>query len=49
MEHLVDCFNQHMDITQSSRMIPRHKVNVPVYRYTFPELVLTNRGSERMR
>ncbi|MGI6168001.1 MAG: DUF6259 domain-containing protein [Eubacteriales bacterium] len=45
MEHLVDCFNQHMDISQSSGMNPRHKINRPdMYRYTFPELVFTNRG-----
>jgi hypothetical protein len=44
MEHLVDCFNQHMDIAQSNHMYPASRTNVPdMYRYTFPELVLTNR------
>lgn len=44
MEHLVDCFNQFMDIAHSNRMYPTSKTNVPdMYRYTFPELVITNR------
>lgn len=44
MEHIVDCFNQHMDIVHGSRMYPDSKSNVPdMYRYTFPELVMTNR------
>jgi hypothetical protein len=44
MEHIVDCFNQHMDIVHGSRMYPDSKSNVPdMYRYTFPEVVMTNR------
>lgn len=44
MEHMVDCFNQHMDITHGSLMVPASKTAMPdMYRYTFPELVLTNR------
>ena len=44
MEHIVDCFNQHMDVVHSSRMKASNLSATPdMYRYTFPEVKLTNR------
>lgn len=43
MEHAVDIFNQHMDIVHSSRIVSQTDDLSAMYRYTFPELVMTNR------
>ena len=43
MEHSVDIFNQHMDIVHSSRIVSEENDLSAMYRYTFPELVQTNR------
>lgn len=44
MEHGVDVFNQHMDITQPTSILSRSDIDLQaMYRYTFPELILTNR------
>lgn len=43
MEHAVDIFNQHMDIVHSSRIVSETYDLSSMYRYTFPELIMTNR------
>lgn len=44
MEHTVDVFNQHMDISQVVDMPAHSPVDLQqMYLYTFPELVVTNR------
>jgi hypothetical protein len=43
MEHNVDIFNQYMDITHSVGMMDSETSLNSMYRYTFPELILTNR------
>lgn len=45
MEHTVDIFNQHMDIVQSTDSGARPDSMIEMYRYTFPELIPTNRES----
>ena len=44
-EHTVDIFNQHMDIIQGTNSGRGEDELVEMYRYTFPELVVTNRES----
>jgi hypothetical protein len=45
MEHNVDIFGQHMDITHSGLFSfrPEDNLTMEMYRYTFPEIVMTNR------
>jgi hypothetical protein len=45
MEHNVDIFGQHMDITHPGGFSFRTEANQPIemYRYTFPEILMTNR------
>ena len=44
MEHNVDIFGQSMDLAHSGCARPRNRVHFPdLYRYTFPELNMTNR------
>ena len=44
MEHNVDIFGQSMDLAHSGCSRPRSQVHFPeLYRYTFPELNMTNR------
>lgn len=45
MEHTVDIFNQHMDIVQSTNSGAKKNDLIEMYRYTFPEIVPTNRES----
>ncbi|MDD3904768.1 MAG: DUF6259 domain-containing protein, partial [Sphaerochaeta sp.] len=42
-EHTVDIFNQHMDIIQGTNHISKKNELIELYRYTFPELIITNR------
>ena len=44
MEYNVDIYGQHMDIVQSSAIKPAGKYLSELYRYTFPEICVTNRG-----
>lgn len=44
MEYNVDIYGQHMDIVQSSAIKPAPKYLSELYRYTFPEIHVTNRG-----
>ena len=44
MEYNVDIYGQHMDIVQSSAIKPQEKYLSELYRYTFPEIHVTNRG-----
>ncbi|NLO83186.1 MAG: hypothetical protein GX094_09045 [Clostridiales bacterium] len=43
MEHNIDIFAQHMDISQGSTTKPNPNNLLELYRYTFPELIMTNR------
>jgi hypothetical protein len=43
MEHNVDVFAQHMDISQGASTKPNPQQMLALYRYTFPELIMTNR------
>lgn len=43
MEHTVDIFNQHMDIIQTTNKLREETEMIEMYRYTFPELIGTNR------
>lgn len=45
MEHTVDIFNQHMDIVHSTDSGARPNHMIEMYRYTFPEIIPTNRES----
>lgn len=42
-EHTVDIFNQHMDIIQGTNHLSKPDEMIELYRYTFPELIITNR------
>lgn len=42
-EHTVDIFNQHMDIIQGTNHLSKPNEMIELYRYTFPELIITNR------
>jgi hypothetical protein len=44
MEHNVDVFAQHMDLSQGGTTAPDPKNLLELYRYTFPELIMTNRN-----
>ena len=44
MEYNVDIYGQYMDIVQSSAIKPAAKYLSELYRYTFPEINVTNRG-----
>ena len=44
MEYNVDIYGQYMDIVQSSAIKPTSKYLSELYRYTFPEIHVTNRG-----
>lgn len=44
MEYNVDIYGQYMDIVQSSAIKPTPKYLSQLYRYTFPEICVTNRG-----
>jgi hypothetical protein len=43
MEHTVDVFNQHIDIVQATNHLDGKNEMAEMYRYTFPELIETNR------
>lgn len=43
-EYNVDIYGQHMDIIHSSLLSARSNKLPAIYRYTFPELIVTNRG-----
>lgn len=43
MEHNVDIFASHMDISQGASTVPSPDHLLEMYRYTFPEAVMTNR------
>ena len=43
MEHTVDVYNQHMDIVHGSNSGAKKNDLIELYRYTFPEFVITNR------
>lgn len=43
MEHNVDIFARHMDISQGASTVPAPNHLLEMYRYTFPEAVMTNR------
>jgi len=46
MEHVIDIYSQSMDIAQGSVFAPRKKDMMPeMYRYTFPEIIMTNRNN----
>lgn len=45
MEHTVDIFNMNMDIVQGTNKADRPDDLIEMYRYTFPEFVITNRES----
>jgi hypothetical protein len=44
MEHTVDVFGQHMAITQGASTMPEPDHLFELYRYTFPEIIETNRN-----
>lgn len=43
MEHNIDIFAQHMDVSQGSSTKPKDNHMLELYRYTFPEYIMTNR------
>ncbi|AEV30185.1 hypothetical protein SpiGrapes_2415 [Sphaerochaeta pleomorpha str. Grapes] len=45
MEHCVDIFNQHMDVVHGTNHLKSENEFIELYRYTFPEVVMTNRES----
>jgi hypothetical protein len=44
MEHNIDVFAQHMDLSQGGTTRPGPMELIELYRYTFPELIMTNRN-----